>query len=74
MPQERVTPAEVQQYVGKRVTLRLRPDAPAGPALTGRLVGTIDAADGLVLFLEPDERPGTRVSCHYHYVAEISPA
>ena len=66
-------PEEIQTYVGKRVRLTLTPQAPRSPSIIGRLVGTLDAADGLIAFLEPDGDPGRRDSYHYHYIREIEP-
>ncbi|TMG46829.1 MAG: hypothetical protein E6H91_11170 [Chloroflexi bacterium] len=53
--------------VGKRVVLDLTSTADSAVA-RGKLLGTIDAADGLVLIVEPDEAPGTRRSVHSHHV------
>jgi hypothetical protein len=59
----------LKALVGKRVTLDLT--AAADSALVrGKLLGTIDAADGLVLIVEPDEAPGTRRSVHSHHVTK----
>ena len=71
----KVSPPEVKRYVGQRVALSLAPEAPGAPTVRGLLVGTIDAADGLVVILEPEGSPsGTRMTCHYHHILEISPA
>ncbi len=67
------TPQEIKSYIGRKVRLELSPGSPLGEELAGTLVGTIDAADGLVAMLEPEGRPGTRISCHYHYIGSIVP-
>jgi hypothetical protein len=69
-----LAPEELKRYLGQRVRLELEPSSPLGAALTGTLVGTIEALDGLVAVLEPEERPGARLSCHYHYIRAIAPA
>ena len=70
-----MTEEEVRRYLGQHVTLHLTQTAPEGPTITGHLTGAIEAADGLVVHLEPEGSPqGTRVSYHYHYIAAISPA
>ena len=70
-----MTPEEVKAYVGQQVTLHLTPHAPGGPTVKGRLVETLDAADGLVAYVEPEgSPPGSRFTCHYHYIASISAA
>jgi hypothetical protein len=35
---------------------------------SGKLLGTVDALDGLVLIIEPDDKPGTKQSVHSHHV------
>ena len=68
-------PDEIKRHVGKRVTLCLKAGAPGGPTVTGRLVGSLDAADGLVVHLEPDgSKPGTRLTVHYHHILSLTPA
>jgi hypothetical protein len=57
----------LKTLVGKRVALDLTPAADSAH-VRGKLLGTIDAADGLVLIVEPDEAPGTRRSVHSHHV------
>ncbi len=58
--------------VGKRVTLRLASEAGGPPVVTGRIVGALDAADGLVVTFEPADQPGRRVTYHYHYILNIT--
>ena len=66
-----MTPAEVKRFVGKQVTIYFIPSAHSLPA-TGKLIGTVDAADGLVAMLEPaNARPGSRQSIHYHLIQSI---
>ncbi len=68
------TADEIRRFVGRRVTLQLTPDAPRGPTVTGRILGVLDAADGLVVTLAPDGAPpGMRQTYHYHYIATIRP-
>jgi hypothetical protein len=57
---------ELRMLVNQRVTLRLEPRAGAGETLTGRVLGTLDAADGLYVTVEPDGEPGRRVTLHHH--------
>lgn len=67
-------PEEIKRHVGKRVTLKLKPGAPGGPTVTGSVVGTIDAADGLIVYIKPEgSKPGTVLSMHYHYIVNLSP-
>lgn len=65
-----LTEAEARGLVGRQVRLRLTP-AGGGAAISGKLVGTLEAADGLVLFLEPPGEPGKRVTCHYQHVEAV---
>lgn len=70
-----MTPQEISRHIGQRVTLQLSPQAPGAPTVTGRLVGTLDAADGLVVTLEPEgTAPGTRLTVHYHHIVALTPA
>ena len=61
------TAESLNALVGLRVVLDLAPAADA-PQARGKLLGTISAADGLVLIVEPDEAPGTRQTIHSHHV------
>lgn len=68
-------PEEIKPHLGKRISLTLAPGAIGGPTVTGRLMATIDAADGLVVLVEPDgSAPGVRLSVHYHHIVSMSPA
>ncbi len=70
-----MTPEEIRRHVGKQVTLTLAPETPGGPTVTGRLVGTLEAADGLVVQIEPEgSTPGGRLTVHYHHIVALTPA
>lgn len=56
---------------GERVALELT-TAGGGGSLTGRIVGTLEAADGLVVVLERDA-DSRRMSVNYQHVAEVRP-
>lgn len=69
-----MTRDQVRRHVGKRVTVKLTPQAPGAPSVTGRIEGVLDAADGLVVTLVPDGAPpGTTRTIHYHYIEAIAP-
>jgi hypothetical protein len=59
---------------GQVVTFQLLPDAPGAPSVTGRVLGTIEAADGLVVTVEPNGAPGKRLTVHQHHVVSATPA
>jgi hypothetical protein len=69
-----VTRDELQQLVGRRVTLTLATGAPGGPTVTGRVLGILDALDGAVVTVEPDATPGGRCTIHYHHITAVAPA
>jgi hypothetical protein len=69
-----MTNQEIKQAVGKRVRLDLAPQAVGGPTRTGRIVGTLDAADGLVVTFAPEDAPGSQVTYHAHYIKAMHPA
>ncbi len=69
-----VTRDELQRLVGRRARLTLAPGAPGGPTLTGRVLGVLDALDGVLITVEPDGTPGGRVTVHYHHIEAIAPA
>jgi hypothetical protein len=69
-----MTNQEIKQAVGKRVRLDLAPQAVGGPNRTGRVVATLDAADGMLVTFEPDDAPGSQVTYHAHYIRAIHPA
>ena len=65
---------EIRGLKGRRATLDLSPDAPGVPSVTGRVLGTIEAADGLVVTVEPDGVPGKRLTVHYQHILKATPA
>lgn len=65
------TVEEIQALKGADVALQLTPTA-GGRSLEGRVVGTLDAADGLVVFIEPTDQPGGRLSYNYQHIATIA--
>jgi hypothetical protein len=65
---------EIRGLKGKIVTLQLLPGAPGAPAVTGRVVGMIEAADGLVVTVEPKDASGKRLTVHYQHIASATPA
>jgi hypothetical protein len=42
--------------------------------VTGRVVGMIEAADGLVVTVEPKDAAGKRLTVHYQHIASATPA
>ena len=67
-----MTPQEIRGFVGQQVELHLSPEAGPNPVVKGRIVGVLDAADGLVVTFEPeDAQPGARVTYHYHYIQAV---
>jgi hypothetical protein len=64
------TVEEIQALNGFDVAVRLTPGA-GGQSVEGRVVGTLDAADGLVVFIEPAGEPGKRLSYNYQHIATI---
>jgi hypothetical protein len=70
-----MTPEELERLVGLRVRLTLTPDAPGPAVVTGSIVGTTRALDGLVVAFTPDGAPGGRpVTYHYHYIESAEAA
>lgn len=69
-----MTNQEIRQAVGKRVRLDLAPQAVGSPTRTGRIVGALEAADGMVVTFAPDDAPGSQVTYHAHYILGIHPA
>lgn len=66
------TVKELKALTGRRVTLRLAAAAPGAPAITGRVLGVLEAADGAYVTVEPDRAPGTRRTVHYHHILTAS--
>ncbi len=65
---------EIRRLKGKIVTLQLLPDAPGAPVVTGRVLGVIEAADGLVVTVEPNDAPGKRLTVHHQHISAATPA
>jgi hypothetical protein len=68
-----VNAQDIRGLKGRRA-LHIAADAPGAPTVTGRVLGTIEAADGLVVTVEPDNAPGKRVTIHYQHILKASPA
>ena len=64
------TVEEVRSLTGQQVLLRLVPEA-GGETVEGRLAGTLEAADGLVVVVEREGSGGRRFSCNYQHIAEL---
>jgi hypothetical protein len=64
------TAEEIRALEGAEVAIRLAPQA-GGQSVEGRVVGTLEAADGLVVFVEPRDDPGGRLSYNYQHIATI---
>ena len=65
---------DIRGLKGKIVTFQLLPDAPGAPSVTGRVLGTIEAADGLVVTVEPNGAAGARLTMHEHHIVSAIPA
>lgn len=63
------TAQRLRELKGERVALELT-SAAGGGSVTGRIVGTLEAADGLVVVVERDA-DARRVSVNYQHVAEV---
>lgn len=73
--EEMATPAELHALVGRRARLVLSPEASAEPRVTGLVLGVIDAADGVVVFVRPNgAAPDARVTFHAHHIIVARPA
>jgi hypothetical protein len=70
----RMSDREIKEAVGKRVRLELTPQASGGPTRMGRIVGTLDAADGMLVTFAPEDTPGKLVTYHAHYIRAAHPA
>ncbi len=64
------TADEIRALEGAEVQIHLVPQA-GGEAVEGRLVGTLEADDGLVVVVEPRSAPGGRLSYNYQHIAAI---
>ena len=67
-------PDTIRRLKGKRATFQLLPDAAGAPSVTGRVLGMIEAADGLVVTIEPNGAPGKRITVHEHHIVSATPA
>lgn len=66
---------ELRGAVGQRVTLQLAPQVSGQSAVTGRVLGVLEALDGLSVVIEPDGAlPGASQTYHHHYVLAVKPA
>lgn len=65
---------DIRALKGKTATFQLLPGAPGAPVATGRVLGMIEAADGLVVTIEPKDAPGKRLTIHYQHIASATPA
>jgi len=65
---------DIRGLKGKVVIFELLPDAPGAPSVTGRVLGTIEAADGLVVTVEPNGALGKRLTMHQHHIVSATPA
>ena len=64
---------EARSYDGQSVTITLSPGAPAGLEVKGRVVGFVEAADGLVIVLHREgAAPEDRTSVHYQHIVAIA--
>jgi hypothetical protein len=64
---------EIRALEGGPVRVRLSPQA-GGDQIQGRLVGTLDAADGMVVFIEPSDAQGRKLSYNYQHIVSIERA
>jgi hypothetical protein len=65
---------DIRGLKGRIVTFQLQPDAPGAPSVTGRVLGMIEAADGLVVTVEPTGSPGKRLTVHHQHIVSATPA
>ena len=52
------------------MSVRLAPQA-GGEVVEGRLVGTLEADDGLVVVIQPEGDPARRFSCNYQHIVAV---
>jgi hypothetical protein len=64
------TVEEIDALLGADVRVRLA-EAAGGEAIDGRVVGTLAAADGLVVVIEPAGQPNGRLTFNYQHIAAI---
>ena len=65
---------DIRGLKGTIVRFALTRDAPGAPSVTGRVVGTLEALDGLVVTVEPNGAPGKRLTLHEHHIVSATPA
>jgi hypothetical protein len=58
------TADELKGQRGREVTLRMSD----GTEVSGTVVGTLDAADGLVVVIDRSDQPGARFTCNYQEI------
>ena len=72
-PSARVSADQVRAHEGRTVVLTVvGPHAPM--SVKGRITKVTEAADGLLVFLEPEGGHDTRMTYHYHDIIGIAPA
>ncbi|HKA11995.1 MAG TPA: hypothetical protein VKI99_16165 [Candidatus Dormibacteraeota bacterium] len=64
------TADEIRALKGEDVSVRLAPQA-GGEVVEGRLVGTLEADDGLVVVIQPEGDPTRRFSCNYQHIVAV---
>ncbi|HKF18808.1 MAG TPA: hypothetical protein VKF14_16680 [Candidatus Dormibacteraeota bacterium] len=64
------TADEIRALKGADVSVRLAPET-GGEVVKGRLVGTLEADDGLVVVIQPEGDPNRRFSCNYQQIASV---
>lgn len=64
---------QIRTLEGRPVRVRLT-EPGGGGQVDGVLVGTLDAADGMVVFIESPRAPGRRLSYNYQHLLSIEPA
>jgi hypothetical protein len=61
---------EIRALSGADVSIRLS-QAAGGRLVEGRVVGTLEAADGLSVVIQPADDPVGRVTCHYQHIDSV---
>ena len=68
-----VKPEDVRKNVGKHVTLEVRGGTATPSIVRGKVTRTVEAADGLLVFVAPEGAPAdARLSFHYHDILSIT--
>ena len=65
-----ITADEIRALEGADVSVRLVAQA-GGEVVVGRLVGTLDADDGLVVVIQPEGDSDRRLSYNYQHIASV---